>query len=182
MRKISSYPFVGCDSRQIKFISDKIGIVYHEDNAFDVYLEDNLVSDEIYKGLLCYFKFLGEQRKRYVDQLFLKDYGDKMPSVNTHLDIVIMYINDAISFCKNNSIFPKSVDFLYRLNDSEENYRYLSCIINLLMNDNYTVNTTSSNSGLLKNDSIGNLKYYVDSIINGDMYKNFDSKVLSLRK
>lgn len=176
MRKISSYPFIGCDSRQIKNVSDKIGIVYRSDNDFDVYFDDSLIDDKIYKGILCYFKFLGEQRTKYINELISKDYGNRLPSVNTHLDIVIMYVNDVISFCRSNSMSPQSIDILYRLNGNPDDFRYLPCVIDLLMNDNnFDLNSSVDMSSRCLDD-------VVNSITGGVIHKTVNNKVFSLKK
>ena len=184
MKKINSYPFMGIDGRQIKDVSDRIGIVYHSDNSFDVYFDNSLIDDEIRKGVLCYYKFLSEQRVRYINDVLSKDYGDKMPSINTHLDIIIMYINDVISFSKNNSIVPQSIDILYRLNGNPCDYRYLQCVIDLLMNDDFFVNSKGTKFGIINEVSNGNLGDVVNSFNDVTIYNQSlnSNKVLSLKK
>lgn len=176
MKKIKSYPFKNCDYSQIKAIADNIKI----DEKNNVFYNNINISDNTIKGILCYFKFLNNQLEKYFNYVVSKCQNCAMPKCNTQVDVIITYINEIISYCKQNNCTPDINDILYRLNEMNGKYNYLTIIMELLMSDTYCEIFEGTTNGI-KNYEVkaGNLNNIVLSIINGELEnpKTNESKI-----
>ena len=160
---IKSYPFTGYSSEKIKQIGDKTSILYYPNGEFDIYFCGKIVDGKV-KNILCYFLFLTRQIEKF-------NSTNKKYSVNTYLDTILMSINEFISLCKKNNISLNQNDILLTLNQysKNENYRYLSSVIELLMNDCYCIDAYSTNSCVkYKKRSDGNLTDVVSYVLDNE--------------
>ena len=159
---IKSYPFTGYDSKIIKRIGDRIGILYSSDGSIDVYFGEKVVDEKI-KGILCYFHFLAGQIRWFENH----KSSDNIYSVNTYLDTVIMCINEFVSTYTKNNVSLNSDDILLGINQFEkkEYYKNLSCVIDLLMNDFYYLDIYGTSEGIHYDMLVdGNLSDIVDYV------------------
>ncbi len=168
---IKSYPFTGCSFEKIKQIGDRVGFLYFSDGSFDVYFGDAVVDEQI-KGILCYFRFLAEQIDTFNNVSNKGSY-----SVNTYLDTILLCINEYVSLCKKNNLSFNKDDILFNLNQfSREfsDYRYLSGVVDLLMNDSYYVDVYGTNSCVIYNElEKGNLNDGVSYILDNEYGFNY---------
>ena len=184
METIKSYPFTGCNSEVIKRIGDRIGISYDYNGVFNVFFEDE-VADKKIKSLLCYFKFLNQQIYRF--NRMNKNTNGKIYSVDTYLDTILMNINEFVSLCKKKNLTLSPNEILMCLNQNDEiyNYRYLSCVIDLLMNDSYCVSVYSTDTCVKYDENLGDLNSYVSYILDNEYgleYGDFKCKKYVMNK
>lgn len=159
---IKSYPFIGYDSERIRRIGNRIGFLYSPDGNIDVYFGEKIVDEKI-KGVLCYYKFLSDQIRWFENH----KSSDNTYSVNTYLDTVLMCINEFVSTYTKNNVSLNSDDILLGINQFKEKvyYKYLSCVIDLLMNDFYLLDIYGTSDGIAYDNLVeGNLSDVVDYV------------------
>ena len=163
---IKSYPFTGYDCERIKRIGNRIGFLYSPDGNIDVYFGEKIVDENI-KGILCYYRFLSDQIRWFENN----KASENIYSVNTYLDTILMCINEFVSSCKKNGSELNIDDILLGINqlDKKYYYKYLPCVIDLLMDDFYLLDIYGTSDGI-QYDRVedGNLTDVVDYVYDNE--------------